>query len=108
MLVDGESLAIIDFDDAGFGWHVYDIAVALFYAQWRADFPDILAGLLAGYRTRRPLAAADEARIPLFLAIRGLAIIGWLSQRPELDPTPFMDANKSKILAACEALDLPA
>src|SRR4029077_15427119 len=30
VLVDGERLTVIDFDDAGFGWHQYDIAVALY------------------------------------------------------------------------------
>src|SRR5262249_5860589 len=30
VLLDGERLTAIDFDDAGFGWHAYDIAVALF------------------------------------------------------------------------------
>ena len=29
IVVDGDRLTVIDFDDAGFGWHQYDIATAL-------------------------------------------------------------------------------
>ncbi len=31
VLVDGDRLTVIDFDDSGFGWHQYDAAVALFH-----------------------------------------------------------------------------
>ena len=35
-------LAVIDFDDAGFGWHLYDLAVALIGYQ---DHPDFAGGM---------------------------------------------------------------
>lgn len=107
VLVDGEALSVIDFDDAGIGWHAYDMAVALFYQQRLEGFEAVKAAFVEGYRSVRALSAATEALIPMFLLIRGLALIGWLHQRPELDPTRFMVEMKDRILAACEAFEPP-
>jgi Ser/Thr protein kinase RdoA (MazF antagonist) len=107
VLVSGDRLAVIDFDDAGFGWHPYDIAVALFYQQREPGFEALKAALLTGYRSVRDLCAQTESLIPMFLLIRGLAVIGWLHQRPEIDPTRFMDTMKARILSACEAFEAP-
>ena len=38
LLVNGNQLAIIDFDDAGFGWHQYELVAALFYYWNKPDF----------------------------------------------------------------------
>ncbi len=53
VLVDGERLHVIDFDDAGFGWHAYELAVALFSYQGQACFEAAREGLIAGYRSER-------------------------------------------------------
>ena len=76
---------IIDFDDSGFGWHAHDLAVALFDHAGSAEHGALRDALLRGYREVRALPAAIEDDIATFTAIRGLAIIGWLMQRPEVD-----------------------
>jgi len=76
---------IIDFDDAGFGWYLYDIAVALFEYQSRADFSDVCAALLRGYEKVSTLTNDHRSLIPMFMHIRSRAIIGWATARPELD-----------------------
>lgn len=84
VIVNGERLHVIDFDDAGFGWHAYDFAVALYHHQDDADYPAIRDALIAGYRQVRPVADDTVAMIPLFLLIRSLASIGWTAARSEL------------------------
>lgn len=76
-------LAAIDFDDAAFGWHMYDLAAALFEFQGAEDFTHVCDALFTGYRSKRPLAAEDSATLPSFLRLRALALIGWLYQRPD-------------------------
>jgi Ser/Thr protein kinase RdoA (MazF antagonist) len=39
LVVDGERLHVIDFDDAGFGWHMYELAVGVFSYQSDPHFP---------------------------------------------------------------------
>lgn len=72
---------VIDFDDAGYGWHQYDMAVALISLAERPDFPAHCDALVAGYRTVRSFADDDLALLPMFLTIRELVQIGWLHSR---------------------------
>ncbi len=84
VIVNGDRLHVIDFDDSGFGWHAYDLAVALKDYQNEPRFGDYRSALIRGYRSVRPLTDDTIAQIPLFLLIRALASIGWADARPEL------------------------
>ena len=103
VLVDpGGALHVIDFDDAGFGWHQYDFATALFGLEEQPEFEAITAAMLDGYRARRPFS--DEARslLPLFLLIRRLVLISWQWDRPELGRRQGLEAY---IKDACDRVD---
>jgi Ser/Thr protein kinase RdoA (MazF antagonist) len=102
VLVTETGVAVIDFDDAAFGWHAYDMAVGLFFHRRSPDFDAILAAFLAGYRAVRPLPETVERTIPMFLLVRGLAQIGWLGQRPELEASVYLAENTPWVLEACE------
>lgn len=99
VLVHDETLGLIDFDDAAYGWFVYDLATALVEYWDEADFPRLRAALLQGYRTHRALPARDEAMLDSFLLMRSLAIIGWLYQRPE--HSAYLAEHAPRTLAAC-------
>jgi Ser/Thr protein kinase RdoA (MazF antagonist) len=85
VLVAGERLHVIDFDDAGFGWHQYDMAVALFDDMLHPDYDAIRDALIAGYRSQRALSDEAVALLPQFLLVRMLAGLGWLHDRPEVE-----------------------
>jgi Ser/Thr protein kinase RdoA (MazF antagonist) len=84
VVIDDRHAAVIDFDDAGFGWHQYDLAVALVQYQDDVTFPTLRDACIAGYRSVRAIADQDLALLPMFLLIRDMAQIGWYGQRPEL------------------------
>jgi Ser/Thr protein kinase RdoA (MazF antagonist) len=85
VLLDGDAIQIIDFDDCGHGWHVYDLAVALYQNRDEAIYPLIEASLLDGYRQERDLTPEDIASLPLFSALRAFAFLGWVQSRVEGD-----------------------
>lgn len=85
VLLDGDAIQIIDFDDCGHGWHVYDLAVALYQNRQEAIYPLIEASLLDGYRQERDLTPEDIASLPLFSALRAFAFLGWVQSRVEGD-----------------------
>lgn len=87
VLMDGDTLHFIDFDDAGFGWRMFDIATALLPNLEEPDADDLCRSLLEGYRSCRPLQGADLAALPMFLVIRALSYVGWFASRPEVDPS---------------------
>lgn len=107
ILVNGDRLTVIDFDDAAFGWHVYDIAVALKGYQTQPYFPALQAEFLRGYRASRPLSEADSALIPAFILIRRMAQIGWLYQRPEIDAGDFLESAGPIVCEQCAAFEAP-
>jgi Ser/Thr protein kinase RdoA (MazF antagonist) len=45
---------VIDFDDCGFGYWLYDIAVALWELRHRNDYGQFRATLIKGYTQHRP------------------------------------------------------
>jgi Ser/Thr protein kinase RdoA (MazF antagonist) len=102
IIYDGEHLAIIDFDDAAYGWHVYDIASVLIECRDASDIEALRAALLDGYLARRPLAQRDLDMLPTFLLIRGMAIIGWYLQRPEHAHESEFEEVKNWVLEASE------
>lgn len=95
VLIDGTHAAVIDFDDSGFGWHQYDLAVALVAYQRDPAFAAFREACVAGYRSVRAMSEADLALLPMFLLIRGMAQIGWYHQRPEL-PRPVAEVVRLK------------
>ena len=104
ILVHGDRLTVIDFDDAGFGWHQYDIAVVLTYWQAKPNAAAIERAFLDGYRAIRPLPDDASATIPMFRLIRWMASIGWFHQRPELKRPAIFEERKAWVLEQCAAL----
>ena len=104
ILVDGERLTVIDFDDAGFGWHQYDIAVVLTYWQSKPNADAIERAFLEAYRAVRPVSDTALADIKTFRLIRWMASIGWFHQRPELNRPAVFEARKAWVLEQCAAL----
>ena len=76
----------IDFDDCGFGYWVYDLAVAL--AHWRLaeNWPRIRDALLDGYSPVRPFPAGQLAHLDLFMAARHVSEILWATDIAEVNP----------------------
>jgi Ser/Thr protein kinase RdoA (MazF antagonist) len=105
VLVDGEHSTVIDFDDAAFGWHLYDLAVPLSHLQHSPHFEAIKRGLLGGYRAMRAISDAELALIPMFMLVRRLAVIGWLHQRPEYDASGFFEDFKNSAFRQCSAFE---
>ncbi|BAN48043.1 phosphotransferase enzyme family protein [Metapseudomonas resinovorans] len=81
LLLDGGRLQLIDFDDSGFGWHMFELATALYFCQDDERYERIKLALLRGYDSVKRLSAADLASLPLFMALRGFTYLGWLHTR---------------------------
>lgn len=76
---------ILDFDDCGFGWYLYDLASSLTFLELHEQRDDIIHSWLAGYLDVAPLAEADLAEIPVFMLLRRLIIMGWAGSHPDTE-----------------------
>jgi Ser/Thr protein kinase RdoA (MazF antagonist) len=85
LMVDGSRVRLIDFDDAGYGWHLFEIATTLYFHIGQPYFESVERAMLAGYRSERELTAGDAALLPLFYTARGFTYLGWVHTRHETE-----------------------
>ncbi len=72
------TVALIDFDDGGYGYRLFEIATALLKITAEADFEQSKQALIAGYHSARALDMTD---LPLFMALRAVTYVGWIWSR---------------------------
>jgi Ser/Thr protein kinase RdoA (MazF antagonist) len=85
LLVEGERVTLIDFDDCGFNWYLYDLAASLSLIETRPDLEALIAAWLEGYLPLRPLDARDRALIAPLILLRRMALLAWIGTHPETD-----------------------
>lgn len=83
LLIDGDRLGVIDFDDCGFGWFAYDFAAAISFFEHDPVIPALQAAWVEGYRTVAPLSVEDEAMLPTFIMLRRLLLTAWVAGHSE-------------------------
>jgi Ser/Thr protein kinase RdoA (MazF antagonist) len=81
LIVSDDGVRLIDFDDCGFGWYLYDPASALLPYYGQDFYPDLLNAWAAGYRGVRPLSDEELNEMPTFLLLRCFYGLGWLQTR---------------------------
>jgi Ser/Thr protein kinase RdoA (MazF antagonist) len=81
----GEARAI-DFDDSGFGYWMYDLAVSLEHCREEAEFPRYREALLGGYAEVRPLPEEQLGRLDLFMAAFYVYLALWAAGAANLYP----------------------
>ncbi len=79
----GDRAAAIDFDDCGWGFFLYDLAVPLSELTERRRFPAMRAAMLEAYARKRPLPADAERLIDTLIVYRGLQLIVWILESRE-------------------------
>ena len=85
LMVDGDRLTAIDFDDCGFGWWAYDLAAALSFIETDPRLPDLIARWIEGYTRIAPLRPEDRAMIPSLIFLRRVLLTAWLASRADSD-----------------------
>jgi Ser/Thr protein kinase RdoA (MazF antagonist) len=79
LLVDqAGTVSVIDFDDCGEGWYLYDLGTAVSFFEHRPEVPELIERWLAGYRRILPLSSDDEAEIWTFILFRRLLLVAWI------------------------------
>lgn len=100
VMVDGEDVILIDFDDGVFGFRMYELGVAM-SQNWDQPNRDALGkALLAGYASCRDLPKDAKELLEPFTVLRGLASCGWVIGRyAPNDPT--MRSYAERALSMC-------
>lgn len=81
VLVRDSELILIDFDDYGDGWYLFDLVTAVFFFLPHPHFSEYVAELLAGYRTERDLPEEQMSFWAAFMFARATTYLGWAGER---------------------------
>jgi Ser/Thr protein kinase RdoA (MazF antagonist) len=84
LLVQGDHLRVIDFDDCGFSWFLYDFATAVSFIEHEPIVPELLQAWVCGYRKTARLSAGDVVEIPTFVVLRRILLCAWLASHAEI------------------------
>lgn len=86
LLFDDDVVRVIDFDDCGRSWFMYDFGAAVSFIEDDPRLPEITAAWVEGYRAARELDPEVEAEIPTFVLARRLMLTGWVARNHEHAP----------------------
>ena len=90
VMVSGTKLHLIDFDDGGFGFRLFELATGLLKHHGSADFEALQAAMINGYRSQRQI---DTSQLALFMALRAVTYVGWNITRAHEDQTGARNAR---------------
>ena len=100
LLVREGRVSVIDFDDCGFSWFLYDLATAFSFFEDAPQVPELIERWLTGYRGVAALSTEDEGEIWTFILLRRLLLVAWLGSHSTLELAEKLGARYTA--GACE------
>ncbi|HUY44288.1 MAG TPA: phosphotransferase [Streptosporangiaceae bacterium] len=96
LLVDGGRVSVIDFDDSGFSWYLYDVGTSVSFFEHQPQVPALVDSWLAGYRRVADLPAEDAAEIWTFIMFRRLLLVAWIGSHQAADIAQQLGAGYTR------------
>lgn len=99
LLIDQESTRLIDFDDCGFGWFMYDFASAISFIEDSPMVSYFKSSWIKGYKSVRELSVEDEKEIDTFIMLRRMALLAWIGSHIEAPEPQQLSAGFAETTA---------
>jgi Ser/Thr protein kinase RdoA (MazF antagonist) len=96
LLVHEGSVSVIDFDDSGFGWYLYDLGTSVSFFEHAPEVPVLVDSWLDGYHRSGELSAADQAEIWTFIMFRRLLLVAWIGSHRGVDIAAELGAGYTR------------
>jgi Ser/Thr protein kinase RdoA (MazF antagonist) len=85
LLLDNGTVKVIDFDDCGFSWLLYDCATTVSFFEDAPEVPELIQAWVRGYRRIGTLSAEEESEIATFVMLRRILLVAWIGSHSETD-----------------------
>lgn len=93
LLVRDADVTVIDFDDCGLSWFMYDLGSSLSFIEHEPYVPELVDSWVRGYRSVAELSKDDEAELPTFIMLRRLLLVAWIGSHAETETAQAMGAE---------------
>ena len=93
VLETADGVVLIDFDDFGTGWYVFDLVTAIFHHARNPRYARFENAMLDGYSRARTITAQELSAWDDFMLARGLTYLGWAAQRPGDPASEFISST---------------
>src|SRR5262249_56109984 len=88
LLVDGDAVSVIDFDDSGFSWFLYDVGTSVSFFEHEPHVPALVDAWLSGYRRVLVRAAPGAGGQRAVILSPPLPLLPPLAPPPPPRPSP--------------------
>ena len=85
VLVENGETKVIDFDDCGLGWYLYDFGTAVSFIEHRPDMDELIAAWVDCYRKVRAMSEEEENEIQTFVMVRRLLLTAWIASHSDTE-----------------------
>jgi Ser/Thr protein kinase RdoA (MazF antagonist) len=79
------TVTVIDFDDCGLSWYLYDLSASVSFLELRPELPAMVADWLEGYRRVAAVEPADLAVLPSLIMLRRLQLQAWAASHHDTE-----------------------
>lgn len=100
LLVDGDQVNVIDFDDCGMSWYMYDFGTAVSFLEHDPRLPQWQDAWLRGYRSIGTLSEEDVDMLATFVMLRRLLLVAWMGSHSH--SRECQDIGPSYTAGSCE------
>lgn len=84
LIVNDETLYVIDFDDTGFSWYLYDFASSLSFLEDLPEASQLMQSWIKGYEKVKKLSTEAIAMLPVFAILRRILLTAWIASHSEI------------------------
>lgn len=95
IIVDKGVNQLIDFDDCGYGFYMYDCGCSL--VTYSNNLNELMDAWLKGYEQVRKLSLEDKELLPMFILLRRIVRLAWLSTHSDSDTAKTIDGSYLEI-----------
>ena len=99
LIVGDTGTHIIDFDDCGMGWFLYDFAAGISFIEDHPGTSMLKSAWVKGYRKIRALSDSEFDEIDTFIMLRRLALLAWVGSHAEAPEARALAMDFARISA---------
>ena len=101
VIMNNDILQLIDFDDCGYGWYMYELGCTL--VEYSENLDELIKAWVEGYEKVRTLSIEEKDEFNTFIIMRRIARLAWLSSHSDSDTAKNINDNYlTKTIELCE------